>query len=100
MGLRDVSPTVCSCPYCRYPVRSPRELLSEYDFSSVVLDLDREHLDYDEVCDLLGRAPLTTRFVALCGRLCEREASSLAAVGITTVRVSTNLDGLIEQLPR
>ncbi len=57
-------------------------LLRNLDFTSVILDLKCQAIGYRQLCDLMGEAPLTTRFFAFCDDPPEIDLDDLAEVGI------------------
>ena len=60
-------------------------LLRNLDFTSVILDLKCQALGYRQLCDLMGEAPLTTTFFALCDDPPEIDLDDLAEVGIRSL---------------
>lgn len=71
--------------YSASSLAEARLLLRSLDFSSVILDLQMATLKYPQLCDLMGEAPLTTRFIALCNDPPEIDPVDLADVGIQSV---------------
>lgn len=74
-------------------------LLATIDFESVILDLQRLGLDCHLALDLMGQAPLTTRFIIVCDESVSMDRTEMAAMGIKTLQPTTAFDNLRAALP-
>ncbi len=85
--------------YAATSVAEARMLLQHLDFESVIVDLRGRPLDFRQLCELMGEAPLTTRFLTLRNEESDIDDDALEELGVTALQLP-GMDALLHAHPR
>ena len=98
--VKAISSFLCARTHVARNLAEVDDMLESYDISSIVVNSAACPNLIENVTELLGHTPLTTRIVLLCEDGARLDLAKLASMGIKTLKGSYDIEQLVEQLRR